>query len=292
MIFKHSHRRTERRLRQMFEGGISAPKRRRLLAEVDTCDHCRAVCRSRYKAEAALSFAGVAGSPFAIERMGQGIFAQLKQSEKRTRPVGLKIAAVSVPVAAIALVILFLFPSSPSFRVTLPGDFGDNAVELVSRGGEVADSPDFGFRAFAVSRKNRHITENNRVSLRSLMTFTYTRTLPTDGYLALLGLQDSSDIIWYYPDYNRKESVRIQGDRVDEPLGDGFNISVKHKPGPLLIVALFSDKPILVRSIETWVDNRQSLNIDLCRSDRAVWKALGADVTAYSLLTTVEDDHD
>jgi hypothetical protein len=294
MIFKHSHRRTERRLFEMFTSGISDAKRRRLLVEVDSCEQCRAMSRSYHRAESALSFAGAAVSPFAAERMALGIFSQHADKPTKRRYVGAKLAAALVPVAALAIAVLLLLPDSPSFRVNLPKDFSAYSTELVSRGGtaSASASSDFGIRSFAISRDNRRVRERDKISINSLLTFTYTRTEPTPGYLLLFGVQDSKNVIWYYPDFGENESIEIQGDRVDEPLGDGFNISANHEKGPLLIAALFSEEPISVDRIETIVDKHKSLSPSIDQWRSSMKEALGEDVTPFFILSTVEDDND
>jgi hypothetical protein len=294
MISKHNHRRTKQRLYQMFTVGISDRKRRRLLAEVDNCEQCRIVCRSYHQYEAALSQVGEAGSTFARERMASGIFARLSILSPKTnqRRVGVKLAAVLAPFAALALFVLFLVSNSPSFRVSLPSDFGDYSAELAPRGGLTSASPDFGFRAFAISRNNRRVQENNEISKSGLLTFTYTRTNPAPGYLALFGVQESSRVIWYYPDFGEKESIRIVGDRVDEPLSDGFNVSVNHVNGPLLLVALFSEQPISIEKIEVLADKEKNKALPLDEWGPRIWQELEKNVTVYSILSTVEDDND
>lgn len=294
MIFKHSHRRTEKSLQQLFTTGLSDAKRRRLLAEVEVCEQCRVVCRRYHRYEAALAHAGEADSTFAVERMAEGIFARLEDEspKKSRRRVGAKALVIFTPMVALALLILFIMPKSASFRGSLPADFGAYSAELVPRGGPASVSPDFGFRAFAVSREKGRIAENNEISAGGLLTFTYTRTHPAPGYLALFGVQASSNVIWYYPDFDEKESIQIGGNRVDEPLGDGFKVSVHHTKGPLLLAALFSEEPISTKKIEAVVAEQQNTALPLDEWGREVWVKLGENVTAYSILSTVEDNNE
>ena len=284
----HLHFLTARRLRRMFIAGIDVRARRRVIAEAKQCERCREVLRRHYRFEGALAGVGAVASPVAVDRMASAILDAVSPVPKKKR------FAYRRPLWAVAAVSALLFFSwlwwlqpLPSHRVDRFGLSLDSASELVSRGG-IAGDADVGIRVFAVSEQPRRIDEPSTLSIHDMITFTYTRAVAGTGYLALFGLQEEGNMIWYYPDYGERESVRVKGARVDEPLKDGFDLFVHHREGPLLIVALFSEKPLLVADIEdaahTMAAERPSVEAEAMYA----WPMFGETVSVHSLLLEVE----
>ena len=274
----HRHGRTRALVQRLFTGGLSPPRRRALFAGLAACERCAAYYGRFHALEDSLCRAPLAGepwpapaatTPFALERVEAALFAALATPAAGRRGAwSLGWAGAAAAAAAVVVLAVTLWPAAlpqPDREALGPGLRWVEA-DLVARGGAVA-SPDVGLRVFRVAPTAGEragegagdaaggaagaVAEAARggLSLDDVITFTYTNVAADVGYLALFGVQAEGRILWYYPTYGGGESVAIASDRVDEPLGDGFRLSVNHTAGRLRVVGLFSAAPIDVAAI-------------------------------------------
>ncbi len=285
MLGVHSHFFTHRLIHRMFSRGISDTHRRRTIREAESCDRCKRVLRRYYEAEAAVYSNDVVAAP-AVERMARSIVALVPEIEKPSRNGLVRTAGLAATLsAAICLTWLLTYWNPPDQRIALQKGWA--AAEITPRGGAPNNTADFGIRVFSVEKEPSEVQKSEGLPLDGIITFTYTKAIAEAGYLALFSMQKDGDVIWYYPDFGEPLSVPIEGDKIDEPLGDGFKVSVNHRPGPVRIVALFSARALSTSAIEAIASKMQ-----MDAYDNRVWSVLGEDVTAYAILTTVENEND
>ena len=261
MMEAHVHRKTQKRIERLFTCGLSRASRDVLFREIDGCEGCGKYYRRYHQLESALtgSFAGT--SHFAKERVLDAVIGAVTGAEEPqefTPPVGGRWALLgAVGVVAAALVLIFWLRVPDRFdRVSISESAELAPVETIAvKGYPAREVADVGIRLFKVSGEGNQVAEKNELFLNDIITFTYTFAKPHAGYLALFGIQNNGEVRWYYPDYGQEESVRIEGDKIDEPLKDGIVLSKNHEPGWLRIVALFSDHPVEVSAIEASVSN-------------------------------------
>lgn len=287
----HSHRLTRIRLRRLFVQGTCPAARRRIIADAAGCPECRDLMRRYYRSEGALSGLEPVAAPAALDRMAEAIFDTVLPAAKPKQHWYLKLkywAAFATLTTAIVLFwIVGVGIKDRAHRISLT-DIGPHHIEELTPRGSYADSSDFGIRVFSISRTSRNVSENPRLTLNDIMTFSYTRAAPGRGYLALFGIQSGGKPIWYYPDYGDQESVEVQGNRIDEPLGDGFDLRPHHQEGALLIVALFSEAPIATSSIETIVAEQNKKGMRLDAMARYSWHKLHPSITTHAVVLELE----
>ena len=292
MMGHHSHRQTARRIHRLFTSGLPPDRATRWLTEAASCDCCRDELRVYYRFEGALYGSPPGASAAAIDRIASAVTEADTTSTTSAIPrsVRILVPAAAIGVAAVAM----LWALIPLSSHRIPADRLDSthAVELVSRGGGHPGSPDVGIRAFSISKTAGAVAEKGTLSLVDVMTFTYTRAVPGPGYLALFGLQSGEDVIWYYPDFGDPSGISISGDQVDMPLGDGFDLTVHHHEGPLVVVGIFSDTPLSTAAIERIADGLLEGRSDMTFLAAYPWTQLGSTVLAHTLVLTVEANHD
>lgn len=259
-----------RRIDLLFEKGVGDSSRKELFEHLETCEACAAHYDRHLKLESALcvsrgsraeeSSAPTRGdevfSVFAVERVRSAVLDGAVKPAGEPLTARYRCTAVAFgAVALVALVTLVLFfPRQPtSDKSPLPAGAELAPVYIASRGAEQDEQAGIGIRVFRVVDSGERVLEKGGLGLGDTITFTYTRVEKGAGYLALFGVQPSGEIRWYYPDYDEDRSVRIEGDKVDEPLRDGIRLGVNHEPGPLRIVSVFSSRPIDKPVIESAV---------------------------------------
>jgi hypothetical protein len=251
----HSHAATQERIERLFTRGLSHAVRAELIREVEGCETCGAYYRRLHVLEAALTGSAAGLSHFARERVRDAVLDAVAP-EKQTRKslLGLKWALVGTAAAVSAVLALTLLQPTRerSHRTTLSESARLAPIELVAaKGHPKKETADVGIRLFKVSKAGDAVTEDSSLLLNDIITFTYTYAKSHDGYLALFGIQETGEVRWYYPDYGENKTFKIQGNRVDEPLEDGIDLSINHEPGWLRVVALFSERPVDVSAIES-----------------------------------------
>ena len=253
----HFHFLTQNRIKRLFINGLPPEQHNRLLKTASTCRECGLVYRRFQELENALTN-DVVVSHFARSRVKAAIVQHFvhKQSEPvhPTKPLLRWATAGAAIVCGILLTLLLLPADELEHRTPIPpaASLGPAPI-LTAKGSQHHDITDIGIRVFQVNRAGTKIDEPPSLSTGDILTFTYTYAKPLPGYLALFGIQAEGDIRWYYPDYDGKRSIEIKGDKIDEPLEDGIDLSVNHTPGWLRITALFSTNPIEVDAIEKTV---------------------------------------
>jgi hypothetical protein len=128
------------------------------------------------------------------------------------------------------------------------------APVIAAKGHPMREAANIGIRVFQVSRLGEQVTETRALSADDVLAFTYTFAEERPGYLALFGIQEGGEVLWYYPECGQPRSIPIKGGVVDEPLQEGIDLAVNHRPGWLRITALFSDEPIEVDAVEEAVE--------------------------------------
>ncbi|MCP4679016.1 MAG: DUF4384 domain-containing protein [Deltaproteobacteria bacterium] len=208
--------------------------------------------------ESALCDVSDSATPFALGRVEKAVLDGLEMNKSPRfslrRKLTLAIAGASCALAVLVSTMFFLGQAPSPHRVAFDEQSRLVPVDLlVSKSGTARAEPGVGIRIIRVSPGDDRAREDATLSLDSIITFSYTCIVPGQGYLAIFGIQESGNILWYYPDYDGTESIEISDNKVDEPLGDGFRLSVNHKPGRLRAFSIFSAEPIDVNAIETAV---------------------------------------
>ena len=258
MMKRHSHRHTRRLIHRMFTATLSASQRALLFENLDGCDSCATVFDTYQTMESALLGKDAPYTSFTIERVHEALVSDASTHHSETRPrlkwIPAAVAGGISIVAAVAFLILGPVgrpANHPNHRAVLGGDAALSAVTLTAKGIYPPSSASLiGIRVFAVDTGADRVREEAHLDLNDIITFTYTEAEIGVRYLALFGIQETGGVRWYYPDYNEAKSIPVDGETVDEPLGDGIDLSVNHRPGWLRIVAMFSDAPLDVDTIE------------------------------------------
>ncbi len=252
----HIHVLTRRRIDRLFADKLEAVSHRKLFDDLDTCELCAGYYSRLQTLESALCGVSDSVTPFALGRV-QALVLNASKPSLKSRPLVSRGWKTALAGAFTAMVLAWLLlPVTPdSSRIAIPRGSELSPMELVARGSADEDRAGVGIRVFRVTPKGTGAKEKTSVSHNDIITFTYTRTAEKPGYMALFGVQQSGEVLWYYPDYGEEQSIPISGDKIDEPLGDGIDLSVNHKEGWLRIVSVFSDKPISVNAIESRVES-------------------------------------
>lgn len=290
----HRHHTVQHRIDALFTSGLSPAKRAELFAEVEGCVRCGGYYRRHQMLEDALSGTVEGVSPFMRERILEAALAATPIHATRARRIlwG-RWSPMGAALAAAAMVMFLLWPlgSPSSSRTALPENAGLAPVHvLAAKGVPASATADIGIRVFQVARRGDRVEEKDAVALNDILTFTYTYAKPHDGYLAIFGVQETGEVRWYYPDYGGEKSIRIKGDRVDEPLGDGIDLRVNHTPGWLRIVAVFSDKPVSAEAVESGVDRLRVRGDGAELSNAFPFENFGATSLQYSVIMEIEGE--
>jgi hypothetical protein len=293
---RHRHAETERRIRQLFTSGLNPTRRAFLFADIEQCDKCAGVYRRYHCLEMALTGTTDGLSPFANERLRETILSAVAEDvvPELRRGWILKLGLVGATAFAAAFVLIIaLSPGSrATHRVPVSSRTPFRPVEYIAAKGFPPNAlSDVGIRVFQVAESGDTVSENRTLSIHHILTFTYTFAKPHQGYLALFGVQETGDIRWYYPDYGGNASIPIEGDAIDEPLGDGIDLSVNHSPGWLRIVALFSESPIDATAIEGSIEMLRASGGDPIETLRALPdNRYGTSSVQYSLMVEIRSE--
>ncbi|MBN2525094.1 MAG: hypothetical protein JXR76_01790 [Deltaproteobacteria bacterium] len=289
MSLSHSHRRTEKQIRRLFARGLEGRSMVRLWKSLHECPSCAKIYERYSVLESALAGRGGTVSHFSVERAGQAIFGQLNEGAQQRRVRVIKWLAPVAGAVAATLVLLLLLPAHPaSHRVDLSEVRITGMQQLAARGESRKSASYVGFRVFTVNTGDDGIGEKSRLDIGDTITFTYTYAKKEKGYMMLFGLQENvAKPLWYYPDYGKKRSISVAGDRVDEPLGDGIRLAVNHQEGPLRILSLFSKTPIQVNDVERAVLELRQTGQMLDVNKPLPLKISNIEVTEYSLLFNI-----
>ena len=293
MLGRHNHRRTERRIARLFTVGLKGKATARLFEQLEQCPSCARVYERYHAMESALFGTPEAPSKIAVERVAGSIFSHpLGPPKKKNAPWIKRSVAIAGALAATVLIVLFVHPEPAPHRVALTKADATALEELTPRGIFRPTVSYVGIRVFRVGSKQAGLKETADININDTITFTYTYTKDAKGYLMLLGLQEEAAPLWYYPDYGEETSITITGQRVDEPLGDGITLWVNHKPGPLRIVALFSEAPLgeetILPAVERLDRNGSLFDVTapLLLDDSAV------EAVEYSIVLTIGEMND
>ncbi len=229
-----------------------------LYETLERCPRCAEYYQRHQAIEAALCGKHEHPTPFALDRVEALVLDAVCETDAdpvKDFPWGRWLPAAAGAVGAVALVLGLLFSTTAprSDRRVLTADQPLAPVGLMAKGGSAQAASEVGIRVFRVQQINDSVEQAAQLTNEDIITFTYTYIPPKEGYLALFGIQTGGTIRWYYPEYGDQMSIPITGDVIDEPLGDGIDLSVNHQPGWLRLVSLFSPRPLSVDAIETSV---------------------------------------
>ncbi len=261
---RHNHRKVEKRIERLFTEGLNGKATRHLWKALRQCPSCAQLYEQYSKMEAVLTKSVDNVSVFSVERTRNAVLTRHFATPPPLKSRWFKrLLPIVAALGAILTILLFFLKGADSHRVSLAHISTADMREPSPRGETRSSVSYAGFRIFAVSPQDQNVREGSGLNIEDIITFTYTWTRDGSGYLILFGLQEDVDgPLWYYPDGGQGHSVRIAGNRVDEPLGDGIRLNVNHHPGLLRIVSLFSKNPIDVHSINVAVEKlRQHGNL-------------------------------
>ncbi len=263
----HNHWWTRRRIAQLFVDGLRPTHHQALLRDIHGCARCMREYRRYELLEAALCGGSAEPTAFALERM-EGLLLHAAHAEPPpswfSNHVGALALASGLFAGAMAVVHHWKLDSAQSVASRMD----PRADGFVARG-EDASQGDVGIRAFRVIDGGRRVEEAKTLLPDDTITFSYTNVRSSIRYLAVLGMQavasrGASEVVdadrlppsstgsapqdsvvrWYYPNLEEPGSIPIKSDRIDEPLGDGFQLALHHRCGWLRVVAIFSPDPI------------------------------------------------
>ena len=287
------HKEARRLIHALFVDGALPPgSASRLDEHVRQCPGCASLYSKYARLEDALCNAPEDGTAFSRDRVMARVMERVaplddEVPKKAPRRMRLVLPAAAVLAAAASLVMVLAPPGRDDSKVDLPPGARLMEVGLRSKGDGAAEVSNVGIRMFKVTdRAGLEEAGEQGLDLSDVVTFTYTNVEKGVSYLTLFGVQQEADIHWYYPDYNGLKSIGIRSDVIDEPLGHGFRLCVNHKPGPLLVVAVFSSRPVARTELEELVKKRlKSHDDDL---DRVCPLELDG-ALEHCLLTTIGD---
>ena len=232
-------------------------------------------------------------SPFAFQRITKVLLATYQEQSKEPKAKRIRyhpwipaLAGAAV-VTVIAIIFSIIWPGKPSNdRIALSSQTSLIDIEYAVKG-FIQGEPGTGIRLFKVVAKGTRVKESSALMLDDIITFSYTRVAKGIGYLALIGLQQDGRLLWYYPDYSEVQSTAIKGDNVDEPLHDGIDLSVNHRPGWLRIVALFSEHPLTKQLIEQRLAQLTEKQTNIKEKTPLFDAELGQSIDEHSLLLEI-----
>jgi hypothetical protein len=233
----HVHALTRWRLRRLFISGLAPRRYRALLEDLHDCSACASLFARQSKLESALCGEP---SPFAIERVEEAVLERFLPEPKGPRSNRWLIALAS---AACAIALLVVLGRPAPERIHLGRE--EPLASITARGELAPRSANVGIRLLRATSKG--VSESGRLSTGDVVTFTWTDVDPSARYLAILGVQSDGRVRWYYP------SMSLERALVDEPLGDGIRLAVRHAPGWLRVTALFSPQPLAEAEVESAV---------------------------------------
>jgi hypothetical protein len=103
-------------------------------------------------------------------------------------------------------------------------------------------------------------------------------------YLLLFGIDSSGRALWYFPAPPQAESVAIRGGAgreeaaLDEPLPGSTRLAVNHRPGPVRVLALFTQRPLRISEVAARLPH-----LAAGAPPQAVFAPLGEGESAYQL---------
>jgi hypothetical protein len=247
----HVHLLAPWRIERLFARGADPSLYRAALRSAAQCPACAARFRRLWTAEAALCGDPDSPSPFALERVGAAVLERCAPPASASpAPRARQRWMVAAAATAAAAAVLLLVARAPSERTPLGPSARLAPVELVARAAPGAAHPEVGIRLFRASEGGAKVRESRALALADILTATYTNAQPGRRFLAIVGVQQDGRVKWYYPADPSTGGVALLEDVVDEPLGDGIRLSVRHSPGWLRVTALFSPKPLAAPEVE------------------------------------------
>ena len=292
MLRGHDHRRCERRIARWFTVGLHGKEMSKLFEQLERCPTCADLYARYQELEGALFHTPHPSSPGAVDRVANAIFTHPRRLREPRRSPWPRLAGAFVGVLLCAILIVSILRGGPSpHRVSL-SDADPALAEVMPRGASRAGVSYVGIRAFTVTSEGVGFKDTRGVGIDNILTFTYTYTKGARGYLMMLGLQEETEPLWYYPDYGEEMSIPIRGDRVDEPLGDGIDLSVNHRPGLLRVVSLFSTAPIHRDRVLESVERLRRSGWLLDETSKLALDDSGIEAVEYSIVFRIGGSND
>jgi len=236
---RHVHALTRWRIRRLFAEGLAPQRYRALLEDLHGCSACAALFARQSELESAICGEP---SPFALERVEAAVLDRLSNDPADAQSKRWRGALVAACAVALVMALGRVTPERQHLgRET-------SLTSVTARGELPPRSANVGIRLLRATPEK--ISESSKLSIGDVVTFTWTDVDPAARYLAILGVQQDGRVRWYYPGDEGAMSIRLERAQIDEPLGDGIRLSVRHAPGWLRVTALFSPRPIAKAEIE------------------------------------------
>ena len=157
---------------------------------------------------------------------------------------------LAVLASAVTAVVLFALPR--------PRDLTPAASEYVgARGGAHADvTVGIGVSGVTESGEEYEVVEGSGLYHDDYLRITTSREVDGHGFVAVLGFQVDGAPIWYAPnpDEGERSSFAVPQERsvalggTKDPVE--FKVSARHRPGRIVIAAVFTTEPLAVSAIE------------------------------------------
>lgn len=245
---------------------FSAAQDRELRAHLRGCDACR-----RHYDRAVTAHRMMAGlpadqpSPLELRRQSGVLISPLPQPDvspawRLLRPLAALAAAIVVVVVGVRVL------DEPS----LPGG-GERADEYIGARGAAPGRPTeplvgIGVSGVTEAGREYEVVAEGTAWLSDYLRFYYTNEDRELRWLFVFGLQEGPSPLWYFPLPEERRSVAIQagGEARSVALPYETGLASRHRPGPLRVVALFSERPLELGEVQvaleqgTWQDRAGS----------------------------------
>lgn len=82
----------------------------------------------------------------------------------------------------------------------------------------------------------------------------YTHADEAPAHLAVFGLGQGDEILWYGPSPARPEALPVRAGRDTlTPVGESVELSVNHQVGPVQVIAVFTEAPLTLDDLRAWI---------------------------------------
>jgi hypothetical protein len=231
-----------RLIRRHFLEELTDSEREQLRAHLRQCPSCR----EDYDRLAMLlrAASGRAQTRGEVARLRQALKTRLGDAaalpRRRWLPTLAPVMGAGL-VATVAVLLLVYRPQAPEPDVSWKGGAASGVADL---------------QVFAVREqpgqpaRTRLVPDGGELRLDELVQFRYLSTDPRRRYLYLFGVDDSLQMMDYFPRPQMDESIGIRPTLTMEPVERSIRLASRHHAGRLWVVALFSPRPLLRQQLQ------------------------------------------